>query len=56
LLHQELADLYAEKARELEEEERHVKQAWLKKIKEEEEREIFTDVLTKLISPRINLY
>jgi hypothetical protein len=40
----------------LKKEECHVKQTWLKKIKKEEEREIFTDVFTKLISPRINLY
>jgi hypothetical protein len=45
-----MANLYAKEARELKEEERRARQAWLKKIKEEEEREIFTDVLTELIS------
>jgi hypothetical protein len=56
LLHQELADLYAKKARELEEEERRARQVWLKKVREEKEKEIFTNVLTEQISPRINLY
>jgi hypothetical protein len=50
----ELANL-CPKARELKEKERRARQAWLKEIREEE-REIFTDVLTELISPRINLY
>jgi hypothetical protein len=56
LFYQELADLYAKKARELKEKKRHARQAWLKEIREKEKKEIFTDVLTELISPQINLY